>query len=676
MFEFKMSYKEPGYHKPGDLPFLFPPERVDSKIDANLIEIEGRNGTGKTTLLNCIALAMGYLDQEKELETKPALKRKLQDLDKNKTLEYYFRICCDKPEPIELVIERATGQKPKWWLNSKPVDPDNVVRKFDLVFLTEDDPKKVISSSLGKLARYFNTLEKGLVSLQNSLNKHLLKITGFHEFKKKEKETLKNIERLEQNIEKKKNELTELKNKLERIEVKNNIKEKLELLSEEEQITSRYNSLRKKYEELKDKKGTTIFRKLYRERYKLKLADDELKEIDAGIVQICKSLKHYGISLQSEKLLKGDYTELNRLNQKLLPKKQQETVKLQMINEMIALFQRYLGNDIVPLINKTVREVLDELFRIRLKSLSDRIFGLGTALNGTMKQKKKALMAVNKIQEKIVRLTQKAKDLKDIGDLRNSYVEAEKKYADLQIAQAEGRTKLLSQWKQLRSIDGDPATFRSKIQQLKVLLQTDETMKSKFEESLMLLRENATRQPKYEKKEKKLKGLYETISRMRENVFQWTQILRDPALATEQFKSAGEALGFGLSDYQKFVGAVGEYLGNQFEPVAFDHKLHHIKFFDIEKDTFITKEDRRIPIDKLSQGQSKIATLTGSFKRMDSSKKKIVLIDEIADLDPENLQKVKVTLKKKFVEGSLLLAVLVRPPRESSTKIIDIKGWA
>ena len=73
MFEFKMSYLEPGYHKPGDKPFTFPPEGVESKIDANLIGIYGRNGTGKTTLLNVLALALGYLDREKELDTKQVL---------------------------------------------------------------------------------------------------------------------------------------------------------------------------------------------------------------------------------------------------------------------------------------------------------------------------------------------------------------------------------------------------------------------------------------------------------------------------------------------------------------------------------------------------------------------------------------------------------------------------
>lgn len=676
MFEFKMSYMEPGYHKPGDPPFSFPPKGVDSTMDANLIMIEGRNGTGKTTLLNCLALAMGYLDQEKELETKPALKQKLQDLEKNKTLEYHFRICCDQPEPIELRIERAKGQKQKCWLNSKPIAPDSIERKFDLVFLTEDDPKKVVNSSLGKLARYFNTLEKGLVSLQNSLHKYLIDIAEFHDFKKKEKEMLKDIETLDQNIEKRKNELTELQDTLKKIESKNEIKEKLDLLSNEKRITSRYETIRKKYEGLKDKKGTNIVRNLYKARYKLKVANDERKKIDSRIAQMCDSLTHYGIPLQSENLLKGDYSELNRLNRKIQPQKKQETVKLRMIEDMVELFQRYLGNEIVPLVNKPVRQVLDELFRMKVRLASDRIFALVTALNNAVEEKKKAIVAFDKIQEKISLLSQKSKDLADIGDIKSSFVEAEKKYLDLQVALGQGKTMLLSQWKQLHSIDGDPVAIRHKIQEFEVRVRTEETIKSKCEENLTLLRENATKQPKYEKKEKRLRALYDKISRMRENVFQWTQILQAPASTKEQFESSGGGAGFGLTDYRKFVRAVGEYLGNQFEPVAFDYRLHCIKFFDIEKNTFTTKEDRQIPIDKLSQGQSKITTLTGSFKRMDSNRKKIVLIDEIADLDPENLQKVKAILKKKFDKSSLLLAVLVRPPRESSSKIIDITGWS
>ena len=672
-----MSYKEPGYHKPGDPPFSFPPEEVDSKVDANLIDIEGRNGTGKTTLLNCMALAMGYIDLEEELRSKPALRKKLQALEKNKTLEYYFKISCGKPEPTELVIKREEGKEPQWWLNSKRVDRDALDKKFDLVFLTEDDPRKVVSASLGKLAGYFGTLEKELASLQSLLNKRLISISEYHDFKKKEKETLDEIVKLKKNIEKNNGKLSEFQNMLKKIEEKIEIKEKLELLNNEERITSDYKSLKKKYEGLKDKTGTKIVRKLYKERYKLKLADDKRKEIDARIVQTCQSLAHHGLPMDSEKLLAGDYSEFNRLNRKIQPQKQRESVKLQMIDEMIELFRNYLANDIVPIIEKPVGEVLDELFKMKVKLASDRIFGLFTALTNTLEERKDVLTTIDKIQEKIRLLARKAKDLEDIGDIRISYVEAERKYANLQIVLAEGRAKLLSQWKKLRSIKGDPIVVKNKIQELNVLVKAEETMRSKYSENLKLLRENAARKPKYEKKEKRLQSLNGEISRLREDVFQWTQILHNPQAAKEQFESRprAEGPGFGLSEYRKFVRAVGEYLGNQFEPIAFDYKLHQIEFFDIERGTFTTKEDREIPIDNLSQGQSKIATLTGSFKKMDPGKKKIVLIDEIADLDPENLQKVKTALKEKFAEGLLILAILVRPPRESSTKIIDIRGW-
>lgn len=71
-----MSYKEPGYHRDTDPPFVFPPKNTPSFCDYNLVEIEGKNGSGKTTLLNCLALALGYLEQEKDLRNKPALKKK------------------------------------------------------------------------------------------------------------------------------------------------------------------------------------------------------------------------------------------------------------------------------------------------------------------------------------------------------------------------------------------------------------------------------------------------------------------------------------------------------------------------------------------------------------------------------------------------------------------------
>lgn len=163
---------------------------------------------------------------------------------------------------------------------------------------------------------------------------------------------------------------------------------------------------------------------------------------------------------------------------------------------------------------------------------------------------------------------------------------------------------------------------------------------------------------------------------MREYVNRWIVILNDPAERRKDFASVKGKGVFGLSDYEKFLAAIGEYLGDQFEPIPFDNKLYDVRFFDIEKEIFTTSDNKQISLHWLSQGQNKIVTLNASLKKLDPTKKGVVLIDEIADLDPEKLQTVKDTLKEKFREGSVLLALLVRPPRESSSKMIEITGWS
>jgi hypothetical protein len=273
-------------------------------------------------------------------------------------------------------------------------------------------------------------------------------------------------------------------------------------------------------------------------------------------------------------------------------------------------------------------------------------------------------------------LSKDSQDVKDFESIEKSFLEAQERYLQLQHAQQEDKIKLASQWRQLRSIEGVPEVVKSQLETFQVQAKAEDSMRVKCEERLKILRENAKEEPKFKDKEKKLQTLSHQITKMREKYLtHWNLILSQPTKAHEQFTSVETEAGFGLNDYQRFVKAVGEFLGKQFEPVAFAERLHEVQFFDIENYTFITKENRRIPIDNLSQGQSKITTLTGSFKEMEEGRKKIVLIDEIADLDPENLQRVKDTLKEKLAEGKLALAILVRPSHDPASKPISVRGW-
>src|SRR5438132_10249861 len=131
MFEFTARYSQPKYHKEGEEPFRFPPSGMANTTTSNLIEVRGSNGTGKTTLLNILALALGYLDREQELQRKPILKAKLSALDKNETLEYDFRITRQGPFAIDLKLQRTKGQKSRAYVNSKAVSPDVLGLDFD-----------------------------------------------------------------------------------------------------------------------------------------------------------------------------------------------------------------------------------------------------------------------------------------------------------------------------------------------------------------------------------------------------------------------------------------------------------------------------------------------------------------------------------------------------------------
>jgi energy-coupling factor transporter ATP-binding protein EcfA2 len=669
-----MSYFEPGYHRPGDPPFCFPPSGTEPKIGSNLVEIEGKNGTGKTTLLNVLALSLGYLDKQKELETKPLLKRKLQDLKSNPTLEYSFRISCVKPEPLDLRIDRKKGQEPIYFLNGKPTGSDTLSSKFDVIFLTEDDPSKVVSHSREKLADYLNNLDHRLVTLQESLNENLLDVVEFRDIESRMRDFEKEIKKRIENIATRKDQQARQEALLKQLERKQEIQRNLELLRNESKITGQYQELRGKYERLKGKEDANLAHKLNKERAELGRIEGEIKEYDMSIIQICSSLKTYEVEIDGKRLLKNDCAELNQLMHKMEPEKSEQRVILQMVDDMIAIFQRYSEDVLVPLVEKPVKEALKDLFRLKVKFGSDRVPMLAKRLREVMDQKRMAIVAQTKTQERIDALQQKRKDLEEIQDLEKEFIEAEKAFISLQTALQEDKGKMIDEWGNLKSVQGDPVSVRSELEELKVAIGTEEGMKDRYEENLRNLNESRTKKPKYEKNENQLKSLNEQVAKLRENLYQWTRILSNPIGTRREFESAKQRVGFSLSDYEKFVKAVGEYLGDQFEPVLFDLKFHNIKFFDIEKETFITDTDREIPINKLSQGQNKIATLTGIFKKMDPNKKKIVLVDEIADLDPENLQEVKKRLREKCEEGSLLLAVLVRPSHEPA-QVLSISGW-
>lgn len=512
-------------------------------------------------------------------------------------------------------------------------------------------------------------------TLQDGLFKSLQEISDYRDFETREKKILSEIAETDKKIKNLEVDYLTQKDLLSKLEQKAVVFEQIELHKSEQEITDLYNELSQKVKKLEGNTDFDILKKLEKERWSLSKANDSLDSANSRIEQTCSSLKNYGVLIQSQKLLQNDHSELNELNRRIRPQIKKEEIKLKLIEEMLSVLQRYPLDDVVPLINLTVREAMKELVKMKAKAANDRIFGLTTALNNAVQARNSILQEKAKIEERISKLTEQSKELKAFKETKERFSAVQEKYMKLQQALKTPLDELLKSWQDLKNTKGSIDEVKAQLEDIRVSIHSNKILKEKSIEALEILREKSSKKPLFEEEEQKIKQLYERITGLKENVYQWTQILQDPQAAKDAFSTIGNRKGFGLSDYSKFVKQIGEYLGNQFEPVAYDYKFHKIKFFNIEDNTFTTTDDRRISIDQLSQGQSKITTLTGSFKKMDSRRKKIVLVDEIADLDPENLQTVKNTLREKLAEGMLVLAVLVRPAHGPLSNAVEVKGW-
>jgi hypothetical protein len=518
-------------------------------------------------------------------------------------------------------------------------------------------------------------LEKNIGCIQDGLFKHIQEITEYRNFERKQKKLLDEISEAEQKVTEDKKEFEKLKILLEKLQLKDEIFAKLQLHKNEKQISMSYKALESKLSALEKTTDSGILRKLNKERWNLGNIKNDIVSINSRIVQICSSLSSYGQNINAQKLLDNDHSELNELNHKIAPEKAKEDVKLQMIEEMIALFKRYQDSDLIPIVNLTVHDAIKELFTIQAKAASERIFALISALNSAIDERNDKQRAIVKINDRIIELTKRSQELEGLQKLKEEFTNIQEKYLSLQLALKTPRSELLDLWSELRALDEDISLVKTKIENINITIGTNERLKQKHKEALSSLKESNCKVPIYEKEEARIRSLYEKMTVLRENTFHWSQILQEPVAAKKAFAEIGDRQGFGLKNYQLFVQCIGEYLGSQFEPVAYDYRLHNIHYFDIENSTFTTSENRKIAINQLSQGQSKITTLTGSFKKMDTRRKKIVLIDEIADLDPDNLQNVKNMLREKLNDGSLILAVLVRPPHGSLSDVIEVRGW-
>ena len=676
MFEFKLSYREPGFHKEDDPPFSFPPDNISSLIDKNLVEVRGKNGTGKSTLLNVLALAFGYHEEDQELKTKPALKEKLFRLAENQSMFYHFKVNRGDPFPTDLRLERAPKQKKKVFVNNKQVSPD-ALDKYDVIFLTEDDPEKVVTITVGKLMSYFGSVEKKCYEITNLIGQHQRVINMFKNTENRIKETsdlIKTTESEKSLLEKELNEQQELLNII--IE-RDDTEEHFNIIAREKEITKIYNDIKEEYDKIRGSKYDEVFseydslnREMNRNSQKL------YNVIHEDIKDLCRKFKYYNIDVDYNKIFKNDYSQIWNLRDNVETNKDEESeIDFNLVEGMIKLFQRYRHDVMIPLLDQQVSSALENLYRIRDKISYESLIPLLNEFNKKLKERDRAVTKIKDISEKITKYEETLETIENLKQIQKDYNEAEADYLNLQQTLLLGKRDIISKWEKVKKIKGNNLDIKNKIEDIKTSIRIKEHSIVQNKTILTNLKENKSISPEYYEKENELKTLYEQITALRTNFLNWNNILLNPRKAKQDFSRLKDSSSFGISEYKGFSQAIGVFLGDQFEPVDFAGTTHGIKFYDIENSMFLTDDDRQIYISDLSQGQSKVTSLISSLRRLSPEKQGIILIDEIADLDPENMAMVKKELSDYYQKGLIMLAVLVRPISEFDSEAVEIYGW-
>lgn len=675
MFEYNLSYYKTRFHKPGDEPFTFPPEGTPPKIDANIIEIEGRNGSGKTTFLNCVALAMGYLDEKKQLKQKRHLVQRLQSLESNQSLAFDFKIEGPLPEMPTLKASQKAGQSVEFEINSVPTDLIELKRQFEVIYLADDDPQKDVKNTLNSISDYLKDYEEQLNTLTSTIGMNLIKIRNYNQFKAKEKKYLDEIDSEIEKIDFLRKQIEEKKKTIELVKKRDTTKKKMSLLNDRERITNRFEELERLYKELESSEQPELMHKIGLLKMRLLKCKQEEDTYENRFNIYLRKLRQNGVELNKEKLLSGDTAEFEEVLGKYEESPEDEDQR-QMIEELISVFHKYSGEEIVPYFEKPIEEILEGLSQEQSKRAQitnkNRIYNLLMSTLDSLKLLGSNEIEIEKLQDKITELSAKIKNLerfdevqKELQDLRIQYVELQDALQDV--------AKLTREWKTLSLILGEAEVLEVELQTLEISKKTEETLRGRAEQNLAFHREHVCEEPKNYNKEAQLEQLSEEVLSLRTKLTQWISILQRNYSELDE-KKPNPKTRDKFPDEDVFIKAVGDFIGASFEPVDYVNQMWDIKSYNLKTQAFITKDDREIELEELSRGQTRKLTLVKILKEMKpDGKKKILLVDEIGDLDVYNLTWIRETMNSKFAEGILILAIMVRPMTEKLETMVEIR---
>ncbi|MFW6026292.1 MAG: hypothetical protein ACOCRX_08110 [Candidatus Woesearchaeota archaeon] len=694
----------------GDKTVHYKPDQIPKEL-SDLVYIQGPNSTGKSTLLNLIALGF-FGEKLEEDELHPPLHDKLVRLRNSNYQRIKFNIEVQNEmmgTTIKTIKEKYENKdiKVREIINGKEksISFNDFKKKYKLIYDIPLNPIQRMNELLKEFKNSQDYAEDEIKTLRQEINDS---IKGIREGKnpKKIEENKARIKSLNVKFNKKSKEFEEQKEFLNKLKQYHYLNQYLQVLS----LINQKNKEIKQIEQSQEKK-----------KKKQKQLSTRTKNLISEVKgKINEIIKHYNEITKLLELLKIDGIE-NRyqiwkninITNKLFPdiqpleelkteteyfidylkskqKKEKETkiaAEADFLKSLYKLLNSFKNTNIdIPGTSKKISEFIYDIKKElqkkeniinRNENISDCILKLedlykiiDEAINKLRDFNKKESQYQENLKQETNSdlLNQLYEDLNSLNPQKEKYAQEIAKL-DIEISKAEKIFEEINLDDSLQFYQAyTKKQLSDKIRSEELELNNKEKELERLNKDIEILSEENKKMEnkkthKYQNYSEELEKLRETVVKLEDKFHKefhdHINKIRSKNIDVEN-----------ITDKQKnYNEELSKYIAEKLRYITHIDKKYEIEKMDVVKDEILTKSGKIIRFDDLGSGEGQGAYLGGLIK-MNDNRKIIALFDEVAVMDTSTLEPIFNKLIKLYNEKKLLLGIIV----QKKDDVLEVKS--
>lgn len=653
---------------------------TNSINNGNVFTLKGRNDKGKTTLLKIVADAFGASERD-SITISDHLKRDIYDITiEENNLNYNLTL--GYPDGSTIVNIKYDGKHHMYWINDKEVGKSEFLKQYAVLFEVREKMSDKLQRHMDDVEHRFDQYLNYIKIYEGKLSELFEKVSNYEKSEEKLKDAEIAIKNLEEELsnhekvkdfyhneyvnkkreyinyiyEKKTSEFDALENQFEDITKRINHAEK-----SDRPDSNRSKSLLNKSNSLRDK---IVDSKLIFQR----LSEPELRN---GFTEIYKNLKSLSNleSVTFEYLSSlSDYFQKVREYAKeesrsdISSEHYRETQELSFLKSFLDIIKRYSYVDLeLPGSGKKLVDLLEPLEK-RCEELKlqlgkyDLLENLDSTSEDIISQIGYVSIELKKYkdEDKHEDMTSEGENLEELNNSSKNIKQRLDKIAN-ELSNIEDDYKSLSP-EEKKNFRLDPQVEKDyektrknyvdsekEISDIGTKLKAQRMYKKNFEN---------IKKPNTDLTLQDIISENKKIDELKNKFKYYTDKMEDITLPNLE--------GDGQLDERTldFFDKIGTYLANVVEVIYHEHRMLKVKKIDFRNRQYVLEDGSTIKTSTVGSGHSSLNAITARIKNSFSDKKKILLIDEITDMDPGVKGFLIEEVKKQILSGESVLALL------------------